>query len=53
MCLNSRKNEEKGLPINIPPRRLRLLKYVILLLKNDTKKQDQNDLAFLLLFQIK
>ena len=53
MCLNSRKNEEKGLPINIPPRRLRLLKTRYIAFKNDTKKQGQNDLAFLLLFQIK
>ena len=54
MCLNSRKKRrEKSSEGKYTTSTIKALKTRYIAFKNDTKKQGQNDLAFLLLFQIK
>ena len=54
MCLNSRKKtKRKVFRGKYTTSTIKALKTRYIALKNDTKKQDHFDLAFLLLFQIK
>ena len=53
MCLNSRKKRRERSSDKYTTSTIKALKTRSIAFKNDTKKQGQNDLAFLLLFQIK
>ena len=53
MCLNSRKKRRERSSDKYTTSTIKALKTRYIAFKNDTKKQGQNDLAFLLLFQIK